>query len=183
MPTIFTHPAVPLALGIGLGRKAVPPRLLAAGVAASIVPDIDVIGFSLGVPWGSALAHRGLTHSLPFAAALALLGACFYGALQTRFGRAFWFLFVAAASHGMLDAFTNGGSGIAFLWPWSDARYFAPVQMIEVSPIGLSRFLSARGAAVLASELVWVWLPCALLLATLLLWRGRVPTGRITPPG
>jgi inner membrane protein len=69
----------------------------------------------------------------------------------------------STASHGILDAFTNGGLGIAFLWPFSSERYFAPYQVIEVSPIGISRFLSSRGLAVLESELVWVWAPCVVL--------------------
>jgi hypothetical protein len=41
MPTIFSHPAVPLALGFGLGKEIVSGRLVVAGVAASILPDLD----------------------------------------------------------------------------------------------------------------------------------------------
>lgn len=167
MPTIFTHPAVPLALAVGLGRNAIPSRLLTAGVAASILPDVDVLAFSLGVPYGSAFGHRGFTHSLAFAAAVGFVGALFHRALGSTRIRAAAFLFLATASHGALDALTTGGSGIAFLWPWSEARYFAPVQVIEVSPIGLRRFLSQRGVDVILSELAWVWSTCA--LAALLL--------------
>ena len=58
MPTVLSHAAVPLALGVGLGSRIVPPRLLAAGVLASALPDLDVIAFSWGVPYGSALGHR-----------------------------------------------------------------------------------------------------------------------------
>ncbi len=36
MPTIVTHAAVPLCLGLGLGCKIIPPRLLLAGVALGI---------------------------------------------------------------------------------------------------------------------------------------------------
>ena len=95
------------------------------------------------------------------AALVALAGAAARPALRTGFLAAFLFLFAAGASHGMLDALTDGGSSIAFLWPFTTERYFAPVTPIEVSPIGLSRFLTARGVAVLASEFLWVWLPCA----------------------
>ena len=45
------------------------------------------------------------------------------------------FTFLATASHGVLDAFTTGGLGVAFLWPWSPARFFAPVRGIRVSPM------------------------------------------------
>jgi inner membrane protein len=34
-----------------------------------------------------------------------------------------------------------------------------------VSPISVSRFLAERGLRVLQSEMVWVWLPSALLVA------------------
>lgn len=163
MPTIFTHAVVPLALGAGLGGNRISRRLVLAGMAAAILPDLDVIAFQLGVPYGSEFGHRGFSHSLLVAALVALAGAAAHRVLKTGFLAAFLFLFATGASHGMLDAFTNGGSGIAFLWPFSTERYFAPVTPIEVSPIGLSRFLTQRGVAVLASEFLWVWLPCAAL--------------------
>jgi inner membrane protein len=69
------------------------------------------------------------------------------------------YLFLAIASHGMLDALTNGGLGVAFLAPFSSGRYFFPWRPILVSPISVHRFFSERGVAVLTSELVIVWLP------------------------
>jgi inner membrane protein len=176
MPTILSHPAVPLAIGVGLGTRAIPPRLLAAGVVASILPDIDVAGFDFGVPYHAVLGHRGLTHSPAFAAIVALFGAALAQTFAASRLKTFWFLFAVTASHGLLDAFTNGGLGIAFLWPWSNERFFAPAQLIEVSPIGLSRFVSERGITVLYSELQWVWLPCALLGVVLAFARRRVET-------
>jgi inner membrane protein len=176
MPTVLTHPALPLAVGLGLGRDIIAPRLLVAGVAASVLPDLDVLAFRLGVPYGSALGHRGLTHSLLFAVLVALLGASLHRLLATKPSTAFFFLLVATSSHGILDAFTNGGFGIAFLWPFSNERFFAPYQVIEVSPIGISRFLSSRGLSVLESELLWVWAPCIVLGIALarLRWRSQV---------
>ncbi len=111
MPTIFSHPAVPLALGFGLGKKLVPGRLLLAGVAVSILPDLDVIAFSFGIPYADQFGHRGFTHSLFFAAMVALIGACAHRSLHCSFGIGFWFLFLATVSHGVLDAFTNGRIG------------------------------------------------------------------------
>jgi inner membrane protein len=174
MPTILTHPAVPLAIGLGLGSNIIPKRLLVAGMIASIVPDFDVIGIQFGVLSGTEFAHRGFTHSLAFAAAFALSG-CF----ASRWFRAsaiatFLFLFAAAASHGLLDSFTNGGSGIAFLWPWSTERFFSPFRVIEVSPIGVSRLLSARGVTVLESELLWVWSPAVAFASVLTFLRRRL---------
>ena len=163
MPTIISHPAVPLALALGLGRHAVSARLLLAGMAASVVPDLDVLAFRFGVPYADDLGHRGFSHSLLFAAFVALVVACLARALGSTFSRAFVFVLVATASHGVLDACTNGGLGVAFFWPWSGKRYFFPIRMIEVSPLGIRRFLSEGGASVLLSELIWVWIPCTLL--------------------
>jgi inner membrane protein len=74
------------------------------------------------------------------------------------------------ASHGLLDALTDGGLGVAFFAPFDAGRYFLPWTPIRVSPIGLG-FFSARGAEVLASEVVWVWLPALALVAAV--WAGR----------
>jgi hypothetical protein len=38
-----------------------------------------------------------------------------------------------------------------------------PFRPIEVSPIGVRQFFSERGLTVLASEMLWVWLPSAVL--------------------
>jgi inner membrane protein len=159
MPTVLTHAAIPLAMAIGLGSKRVSRRLMTAGIIASMLPDLDVIAFHFGIPYAAAFGHRGFSHSLLFAFIVALAGACLFGWLRSTFLRSFLFLLVATASHGILDAFTTGGLGIAFLWPWSADRFFAPAQVIEVAPFGLSRLLSPRGAAVLWSEFLWVWAP------------------------
>ena len=39
--------------------------------ALSLLPDADVIGFALGVEYGDPWGHRGATHSLTFALAVA----------------------------------------------------------------------------------------------------------------
>lgn len=171
MPTILTHAAVPLAIRLGLGRAVISTRLTACGAIASMLPDLDVLAFHYGIPYAAAFGHRGFSHSLLFAALLALLGASLYRWLQITFARAYGFLFIAIASHGMLDAFTNGGLGIAFFWPVSMQRYFAPVQVIDVSPIGVSRIFSMHGLAVIQSELLWVWLPSMSMALCLLGWR------------
>jgi len=168
MSTVLTHPAVPLAIGFGLGRKIISGRLLAAGVLASVLPDLDTIGYRLGVPYDSLFGHRGLSHSILFALLLAIAGATAYRKFNTTTFRAFVFLLAAAGSHGLLDAFTNGGLGVLCFWPFSGERHFAPFQVIEVAPLGFQRLFSPRGAAVLMSELRWVWLHCFYLAATLM---------------
>lgn len=159
MPTVFTHPVVPLAIGVALGSRIVPPRLLACGAVAAILPDLDVIAFRLGIPYAAEFGHRGFSHSLLFSLIAALLAACSFRWLRAKFLHAFLFLLMAVGSHGLLDTLTDGGLGIALLWPWSEHRYFAPFQPIVVAPLGLSRFFSERGVTVLKSEFLWVWMP------------------------
>lgn len=169
MPTVFSHVAIPVGLGLGLGKKLVSPRLMAAGVAASVLPDVDGISFWTGIPYASILGHRGLTHSLLFVLLCALLGAALHRFLKTKALNAFLFMGAAVLSHILLDSLTNGGLGIALWWPFSSERFFFGTRPIEVSPISLRRLLSSRGAKVFLSELRWVWLPslALFLLATL----------------
>lgn len=167
MPTILTHAAVPLVLAVGLGASRVPPRLLAAGIVAAMLPDLDVVAFRLGIPYASDFGHRGFSHSITFAVVMGLIVALAHRRLHTSFAGAFGVIAIAMASHGLLDAFTNGGLGIALLWPWSGERVFAPVRPLQVSPLGLQALLSDRGLAVLRSEVLWVWMPAGVLAALL----------------
>ncbi|WP_243384085.1 metal-dependent hydrolase [Geothrix alkalitolerans] len=184
MPTILSHPAVPLALGVGFGPKAIPRPLLVTGIVASVLPDLDVIAFRLGIPYSAALGHRGFSHSLGLAAVMALGGAWALRQARSPFPAAFGFLFLSMASHGLLDALTTGGRGIALFWPFTDRRFFGPLQVIRVSPLSAARLLSSRGLAVFLSEILWVWLPSAVLaLGLWTLRRGRrLPVGPCPDP-
>lgn len=160
MTTLITHPLPVLAVGLALGARVIPPRLLLAGMLAACLPDFDVVAFKLGIAYQDAFGHRGFSHSLLFAAMIGLLGAAtcrLFGCGPLKAG--LW-IALATASHSLLDAMTDGGLGVAWFWPWSDQRYFLPLHPIEVSPLGLSRFFSPRGAEVLMSEARWVWAPC-----------------------
>lgn len=171
MPTFLSHVAVPVAAGLGLGERVISRRLLAAGVLASVLPDVDALGFYAGVPYASTLGHRGATHSLAAAVAVAAVGAFLHGPLRTRARTAFAFLLAAAASHAILDAFTTGGLGVALLWPFTDARFFAPIRFIQVAPLRPGAVL-ARGLGVIGSEVPWIWAPCAVLALALAAWRA-----------
>jgi inner membrane protein len=159
VPSILSHPAVPLGLAAAAGTKTIPPGLAFAACAASILPDADAIGFAMGIPYGSLFGHRGFTHSLFFAALIAAAATAFSSRLGAPPGIVFAVVFVSAASHGFLDAMTTGGMGVAFFSPFSNRRYFLPWQLIRVSPVGIAPFFSRWGLRVLASEVVWVWLP------------------------
>jgi len=159
MPTIIGHPAVALASAMIGGRKLVPGRLLIAAIIVSMLPDADAVGFRLGIPYGHMMGHRGFSHSLTFALIVGLTGMLFASRLRASQITTFIVLFVAAISHGIFDAITNGGLGVAFFSPFSNERYFLPLQFIPVAPLSLGRMMTLHGWKVLQSEFIWLWLP------------------------
>jgi inner membrane protein len=171
MPTVFTHAAVPVLLGAAAGKQRISRRLLCAGAIAAMLPDLDTLGFKFGIAYADAFGHRGALHSLLFALCVAVLAALLHRRLHAGAPGAFAFVGMAAASHPLLDMLTDGGLGIAIAWPVTAQRYFFPWHPIHVSPIGM-RFFSVHSAPLIASELLWVWLPVGLL--SVLLWRWRI---------
>jgi inner membrane protein len=171
VPTILTHAVVGATIAQA-SSVTLTRRLTAAAAICAALPDVDVVTFRFGIPYGSMLGHRGLTHSLMGAGAIAAAALALTDR-NTKSGWTSWaVLFAATASHGLLDALTDGGLGVAFFAPFSSVRYFFPWRMIAVSPIGV-QFFSARGVAVLASEVLWLWIPAALVLALCQLLRPR----------
>lgn len=121
----------------------------------------------MGIRYGDLWGHRGMTHSLLFAAVIAVVMAFRFAPARPELWKLMLLLFVITASHGVLDAMTNGGLGVAFFSPFDTSRYFFPWTPIQVSPIGASRFFSIRGMDVLWSEIVWIWGPAILLGAAI----------------
>jgi inner membrane protein len=165
-----------VAVGLAVARAYDPARKprwpsMAFWSALSLLPDIDVVGFLRGVPYGAPWGHRGATHSLTLAlagAAVVAAGARWRG---RPFARTLAFASIVLASHGLLDAMTDGGLGAALLWPFSLTRFFAPWRPITVAPIGPD-FFTLYGATVAASEVV--------LFAPLLLY-ALWPRTRVLP--
>lgn len=174
MATIFTHAAVACALGQAAPAKYRGDwRFWYTVGYCSILPDADVVSFLMGIKYEDLWGHRGMTHSLLFAAGIGALAAARFRPGWKKEGWTLAALFAAiTASHGVLDALTNGGHGVAFFSPFDTARYFFPWTPIEVSPIGAG-FFSARGFAVMLNELGWVWLPAAALAGVVRLIRAR----------
>jgi inner membrane protein len=183
MPSLFTHAFVGAAISTlapagyrGLG--------LAAGLGAlAALPDLDVVAFRFGVGYAHPLGHRGLSHSLPFAA---LISVPLWWWLVRRSGRSprlpefglLAVIFLACASHGFLDAFTDAGLGVGFFVPFNDARYFFPWRPILTSPLEVGEFFAGRGMTILRNEIGWVWLPTALLVGVLLAARRHYGESR-----
>jgi inner membrane protein len=141
-----------------------------------IVPDFDAFGT---LPYGSPFGHRGFTHSLLFALGVGMLAAVLtYRYFKVSFWDLGGFFFVVTASHGVLDAFTNGGYGVAFFWPLNN-RY-GPWGPIRVSDLGFE-FPDPRTSRALQSEFLWVWLPTAVVVAGVTLYRRLQKPTRTAP--
>jgi inner membrane protein len=174
LASLISHAVAALGIGTIFARPEIPKRVWAIGAVCSTLPDIDVAGFRFGVRYGDFWGHRGFTHSLLFASILATLALVvgFLNALSGLNRAWLWlYFFVAAASHGFLDAMTNGGLGVAFFSPFDKTLFFLPWHPILVSPISPTRFFSGRGAAVLRSELIWIRIPTGLLAVLTLVLR------------
>jgi inner membrane protein len=183
MASAFSHAIVALAMGKAVRNKELGLRELFLGALCSTVPDLDVLGFPLGIQYGDMWGHRGMTHSVVFAALLAgILVALWY---RTKPAVAltglFLYFFLCTASHGVLDALTDGGLGVAFFSPFDTTRYFFPMRPVLVSPIGVSEFFSPYGVRVLANEVMWIWLPSCALFMTLRAIQWLWPVKSVAP--
>ena len=199
MASLFTHGFVAASAGLLPEFSKHRGWILLLGAFAAIVPDADVLAFRYGIAYDHPFGHRGATHSLAFALLLgALLTLPFLRDYPLRFRRRafaaqaapgparesetqstqatggsgfvlFAYFFLCTLSHSLLDALTNGGLGVAFFFPFDNARYFFPEEwrVIQVSPIGARRFFSEWGLRVIFSELKFVALPWAAALAGL----------------
>jgi len=173
MPTIFAHGLFAGALASVSSPNKVLRKTLVLAVLCAILPDADVVAFNFGIPYEHMLGHRGFTHSLFFALLMGfIITGLFYPDLK-RYGRNWWLMvllfFICTASHGLLDAMTTGGLGVAFFAPFDAERYFLSFRPIQVSPIGIKDFFTAWGWTVIKSEVIWLGIP------SLLIWGiGRI---------
>ena len=170
MASAFTHAFVAVSAGLVATREKKEWRYWAAAIILSILPDADVLGFGLGIQYEDLLGHRGFSHSIVFAL---LISAAVLPTFEPRTWKLWLFFSIVTASHGVLDAMTDGGLGIAFFSPFSNHRYFFPWTPIHVSPIGVREFFSADGLEVMGSEILYVWIPVALFVGACRLIQRR----------
>ncbi len=163
MASFFSHPAFPVAVYLSRVSKKISRPLLIYSSLLTLLPDADVIAFKFGIPYESQWGHRGFTHSIVFALAIGLLSMAWSKKFEASRKTVFLMSFLSTLSHVFFDALTNGGLGVAVLWPFAQTRYFFPYHPVEVSPIGVLGFVSFRGVVVVLSEILWIWLPCLLL--------------------
>lgn len=165
MPSIFGHTLAGLAISAAFtgGRPSRRTWLLAS--ACAVAPDLDWFTAFLPLAEGSGLAHRGMSHSL-VAAGLLTVAAMLIGFRSRLRSPHPWACLAAASfSHGLLDACTFGGTGVAFLLPFSDARFVCAWQPMFVSPIPLSGRLLDWLLFSLGTEALWIGIPALLAFA------------------
>ena len=136
MPTIG-H----VAIGLAAARAHKPERnalwrhMLLYG-ALSVVPDLDLFATALHHDSVVPLGHRGATHSLVAAAAVAVVFGL-VGPRASRLGRTL-VAFVVVASHGLIDPLNANSTGTAYFWPFSSTRLtWGTFHPIPITPVGL----------------------------------------------
>ncbi len=172
MASIFIHPAVAVSLLPWFRSVSGHKSVLLTGMVCTVLPDADVIGLRMGIAYGDLFGHRGISHSLFFALIIgALLGRYLARITHASFTMIWLYLSLCMASHGLLDAMTNGGLGIAFFSPFIETRYFLPFQPIQVSSLSITEFFQGQGIEVLKTELLWIGVPSLFVTVTGLVWQ------------
>lgn len=168
---MFTHPIVAIGLLPWFHHAVIPRSILMAGIILTCLPDIDVLGLKLGVPYLHLFGHRGFTHSIFFAVLFSgCVAWCLARISHSKLNIVWFYFFLCMASHGLLDALTNGGHGIAFFSPFSNERYFLPFQPVEVSTLSVRRFFNGQGSDVIISEMLWIWAPFLFVFLAGMVW-------------
>ena len=132
-----THVALGAVVAHTAARRRLGTRVLVVGAAAGALPDIDTFLSLSGDYFDELTLHRGITHSLFFAAVVGPLLGYAVWRLEKHGGtgrlRA-WVvaLTLALLSHPLLDATTS--YGVQLLQPFSDAR-FAVWAMPIIDPV------------------------------------------------
>lgn len=106
-----------------------PPRVWTVLAVCAAIPDLDAIGRPFAHGDIALLGgHRALTHSLSAAAVLGIAATTVIlrSAPSPLWPRVWAALFLAIASHGLLDACTSYGQGIALFAPWTWQRFRLP---------------------------------------------------------
>jgi len=167
LPSFLGHALAGYAISSAFHRGRPGRGDAALTVVCAVAPDLDWFTGFLDPLDRLGLSHRGLLHSLPAAAFITALAMVLARRDRLREGKAWACLGAAVFSHGLLDAFTFGGTGVAFLEPFTNVHFVSAWQPIFVSPIPLSGRLTDWLFFSLGTELVWIGIPAflAILLA------------------
>ena len=122
MPSVFSHAAAAAAVSVALAPKDTHGRFWPIAITAAVLPDADSVLFYFRIPYSYVLGHRGFFHS-PFLGLFVSFGLMLLflrdiAPFSSRWWIYFILLWLVWASHGLLDALTNGGHGVAFFLPF-----------------------------------------------------------------
>lgn len=163
MASIFGHAIAAVAIGNTSNTYSKSVLFWVLAIFCCAIPDADVIMFKFNIPYEHPFGHRGFTHSLFFALLLAvIIKSTFYSGIKLSSKKGISIIvlfFIITASHGVLDAMTNGGRGVAFFGPFENTRYFLPWRPIQVSPMSAATFFSEWGQRVIKNEMIWIGIP------------------------
>lgn len=163
MATIITHALTGAAFGQAAPAGVPKVRMTLCLACAAALPDADVLMFMLGFAYDHPLGHRGFTHSIAFAAMLAVFLSLAVIPKQKfslkRYMKTIAVCFCAILSHGILDAITDAGLGVGFFIPLNDERYFFPWRPVMTATLNPSAFFSQATLKVLENEIRLIWLP------------------------
>ena len=164
MPTGFSHSLLGVAAGKIFGSERFKKTKIRFWILSFIcpsLPDLDVIGYYLGIPYAHVMGHRGITHSLFFALIMAILITIIFFRREKFSSKnnllITTYFTLIIASHGLLDGFTNGGHGIAYFAPFINDRYFFSFNPLQVAVLNPK-------IDVLKNEFMWLWLPIIIIL-------------------
>jgi inner membrane protein len=177
MPSLLGHAVAGLAITHSFSRARLPRRIWILAPLCAVAPDLDWFVSFLDYHKNHILNHRGVAHSLPgallIAAAMLLIGF----PRDQRRAQVWLCLTLAALSHGLMDACTAGGVGVALFMPFSDSRWSCLWQPIHVAPLPLGREDAYLFLLSLRAEAFWIGLPALALVA----WTRLRPRIRLAP--
>lgn len=163
MSSLFGHALAGLTISAAFSQGKPPRRLWLASVACAMAPDLDWFTVFLPLSDGNSLAHRGITHSLVATILITVCAMLMAYRYRLREPNLWICIFSATLSHSLLDALTFGGTGVAFLLPFSETRFVSLWQPIFVSPIPLSGNLLDWLLFSLSTEALWIGIPALLV--------------------
>ena len=185
MATIITHALLGSSLSLFRPAQVSRIRLTLVLALLPVIPDLDVIAFTFGIPYAHPLGHRGFTHSILFAFILAVtLPRLLFR--RVPLGTKSWIVlvilfFLSTISHGILDAMTDAGLGVGFFIPMDNGRYFFPWRPIATSPLGISAFFNGDAKGILLNEFTWIGIPALIGVSLILVvkfFKKRTKTHR-----
>lgn len=167
MASLLAHAALPVMV-VAAARpfEGKNRRVAIAAAVCSALPDLDMLGIPFEIRATDPQGHRGVSHSLVMAALIALFVAIVWfrslGLYSRPWRRVAWFLFGAAASHGIVDAMTTNEVGVALFSPFDLGRHFFPVKLLPTCPVGLKEYLGFWGILTIANEVLFLLLPAGI---------------------